>query len=44
VVRAMAEPEVLQIANDVWIVALIFNTQVCEKFFFFSFFLCRSTL
>lgn len=35
--RAMAEPEVLQIANSVWIFLLIFNTQVCENFFLFFF-------
>lgn len=43
VVKAMAKLQVLQIAENVWILLLIFNTHLCE-FFFLFFFLCRSTL
>lgn len=43
VVKAMAKLQVLQIARNVWIFLLLFNTHLSEIFFLF-FFLCRSTL
>lgn len=39
VVKAMAKLQVLQIARNVWIFLLIFNTHLCEIFFLFFFFM-----